>query len=177
MVGCNKVSSNPEPATTNSSEPPNSTELPATSNPSTEVPIVNSEEKVFPIEIGTYSLDELFSAGGGGCGMTLWEADTNFREDGGLFFSGGTDQGVGKTLIVLDGEFVTLTRTAASGEEFYGQQTSQTFATEDGAVSIDVDVALGKPGEIESVNIPQGTLKIEAQGQTKEIPVVGDAGC
>ncbi len=94
-----------------------------------------------------------------------------------MFFNGADSTGNGKAFMVFDNGLTMLTRTAASGEEFYGQQTSQTFETEDGAIDVDVDVMLGEPGKIESVAISEGTVTVEAEGQTKELSVVGDAGC
>ena len=79
--------------------------------------------------------------------------------------------------MVFDNQLVSLTRTAASGEDFYGQQTSQTFATEDGEINVKVGVTLGELGKIESVAISEGRVTVETKGQTKEISVVGNAGC
>ena len=132
------------------------------------------ETSALPIEVNTFTFDKLFEAGGGGCGMTLWEPGTSPREDGALFFHGLEDA---MAFMVFDGEISKLSRTSASGEDFYGQQTAQTFITGDGAIAVQVSVTLGTSGEIESVSIPEGTITINTQGQTKDIPVVGDAGC
>ena len=40
-----------------------------------------------------------------------------------------------------------------------------------------VNVTLGVPGEIESASISEGTININTEEETKDIPVVGDAGC
>ena len=179
LSGCNTASPNAE-SVSNSSEPSDATEItetPSDSFTDSQTPDESSQSEPFPVAVGTYTSDELFAAGGGGCGMTLWEKGTNFRENGGLFFNGFSNTGDGEAFVMLDSELVPLTRTAASGEAFYGQQTSQTFEAKDGAVDVDVDVTLGEPGEIESVAISEGTVTIEAEGQTKELSVVGDAGC
>lgn len=134
-----------------------------------------TEISEFPIEVGVFeSINALFDAGGGGCGMSLSKTGTSPQANKTLFFHGIPEN---PALMIFDGQVRRLSRTAASGEEFYGQQTSQTFMTEDDAVVVQVNVALGAEGEIESVNLPEGLLTIETQGQKLNIPVVGDAGC
>jgi hypothetical protein len=150
------AASSPDAPTSSPSPVPESPASPAASSPA----------------IGTYTVDELFEAGSGGCGMTLWSSDAS-PQAGFLFFN-GVD---GNMLMRVDGDLVWFTRTAASGDEFYGQQTSQTFVSEDGSITVTVEVTLGEPGEIESVAIPAGTLQVEQNGQILTLPVVGDAGC
>ena len=70
-----------------------------------------------------------------------------------------------------------MSRTVAEGKDFYGQKTEQTFVTGDQAIAIRVNVNLGTEGEIESVNIPSGTITVTTQGKTKEFSIMGDAGC
>ncbi len=123
--------------------------------------------------VDTFTTNELFAAGGGGCGMSLWRADAEPREEGFLFFSGLE----GSAMMRFDGELVALERDETTGEEFYGQYTSQTFVAPDDSLSATANVVLGEPGEIESVAIPAGTLLIQAGSATTEIPVTGDAGC
>ncbi len=135
----------------------------------------NTDNSDFPIEVGVFnSIDELFESGGGGCGMSLWRTEQSSQANRTLFFHGMAES---KALMIFDGKVNRLSRTAASGEEFYGQQTTQTFMTEDSAIVVKVTVELGTKGEIESISIPKGLLKIETQGQTASIPVAGDAGC
>jgi hypothetical protein len=124
-------------------------------------------------QVEGFTMDELFDIGGGGCGMSLSKAGNNPPE-GTLFFNGMDEN---STLMKINGEWVKFQRTEATGEDFYGQKNSQTFVSEDGEIEVKVDVELGEKGEIESVEIPQGTLQIEQAGETVEIPVVGDAGC
>ncbi|MEO0409135.1 MAG: hypothetical protein AAF289_17465, partial [Cyanobacteria bacterium P01_A01_bin.135] len=90
-----------------------------------------------------------------------------------IFFNGLDELAI----IPIGGEMVRLERKTATGEEFYGQFTSQTFVAPDASVSATANVVLGEPGEIESVNIPSGTLIIQSNAEVTEIPVVGDAGC
>lgn len=127
----------------------------------------------FPFAVTTYTFNELNEVSAGGCGMSLWRAGESPRAEGILLFHGIDEPAVMR----FDGEFQSLERTAATGEEFYGQQSEQTFATADGETTVRVSVALGEPGEIESVAIAQGTLAIETEGLINEIPVEGDAGC
>ncbi|WP_156119876.1 hypothetical protein [Leptolyngbya sp. KIOST-1] len=128
-------------------------------------------------EVESFTVDELFAQGGGGCGMTLWERTGGPPEGGFVFFNGlPQPSGDGFTLMKLDGEFVRFRRTEATGPEFYGQQTSQTFVSQDDTLQLQVETTLGEPGEIESVAV-EGTLQLEQNGDTLEIPVEGDAGC
>ena len=140
-----------------------------------EIPnVVSPEKATLPIEVGTFTTDELFDAGGGGCGMTLWESGTNVQQKGFLFFHGLEDA---EAFMVFNHKITNLSRTFAEGEDFYGQKTEQTFVSRDRAVTVRVNVKLGTEGEIESVNIPSGAISITTQGKTKEFSVVGDAGC
>ncbi len=127
--------------------------------------------------IDRFTIDELFAQDGGGCGMTLWHRDDGLRSPGYLFFNGlAQPSAEAVALMKLNGEFIRFRRIAASGDEFYGQQTSQTFASPDDAIQLQIDVALGEPGEIESVSVA-GTLQLQQNGEMTEIPVLGDAGC
>ena len=140
-----------------------------------EIPHVIPQEKAnLPIKVGTFTTDELFAAGGGGCGMSLWPVNTNPQQEGFLFFHGLGDS---KALMLFDGKMTNLSRKASQGEEFYGQQTQQVFMTEDGKISVEVTVNLGAEGEIESVNISNGTITVTAEDKTQKFSVVGDAGC
>jgi hypothetical protein len=116
--------------------------------------------------------DELFEMGSGGCGMTLWEPGAEPQE-GFLLFNDIE----GNMLMRVDGELTRFTRTDASGEEFYGQHTSQTFVSEDGNTTVTLEVTKGERGEIESFAIPEGAMQVEHNDQTVIMPVVGDAGC
>lgn len=127
--------------------------------------------------IDRFTLDELFAQDGGGCGMTLWHRDDGLRSAEYLFFNGLAQPSTDAVaLMKLNGEFTRFRRVAALGDEFYGQQTSQTFVSPDDALQLRVDVTLGQPGEIESVSV-EGTLQLQQNGETTEIPVLGDAGC
>ncbi|ELS02472.1 hypothetical protein Xen7305DRAFT_00021860 [Xenococcus sp. PCC 7305] len=140
-----------------------------------EIPDVTPQETAsLPIKVGTFTSDELFDAGGGGCGMTLWESKTDVQQAGFLFFHGIED---GAAFMVFDENLTTLSRTTAEGQEFYGQKTEQTFVTDDQAITVQVKVNLGAEGEIESVGIPNGLITVTTQGKTKEFFVMGDAGC
>ena len=94
-----------------------------------EIPDVTPQETAtLPIEVGTFTTDDLFEAGGGGCGMTLWESDTNAPQTGFLLFHGIEDAAA---FMVFDDKMTTLSRTVAKGKDFYGQKTEQTFVTGD----------------------------------------------
>lgn len=132
------------------------------------------ETSILSIKVGTFTTDELFEAGGGGCGMTLWKPETNPQKEGSLFFHGLEDA---MSFMVFDSKMTKLNRTNSRGENFYGQQTEQTFITEDQKITVQVKITPGAEGEIESVNIPSGTITVITEGKTQELPVVGDAGC
>ncbi|MBD2115008.1 MULTISPECIES: hypothetical protein [Cyanophyceae] len=147
--------------------------LQATSSPLLNEPTSNP---ALPV-IDRFTLDELFAQDGGGCGMTLWHRDDGLRSQEYLFFNGLAQPSADAVaLMKLNGEFIRFRRIAASGDEFYGQQTLQTFASPDDAIKLQVNVALGEPGEIESVSV-EGTLQLQQNGEMMEIPVLGDAGC
>lgn len=127
--------------------------------------------------VDRFTLDELFAQDGGGCGMTLWHRDDGLRATGYLFFNGLAQPAADAVaLMKLNGEFIRFRRIAASGSEFYGQQTSQTFASSDNAIELQVNVTQGEPGEIESVSVA-GTLQLQQNEEMAEIPVLGDVGC
>ena len=127
----------------------------------------------FPLTVDTFTFDRLREVNAGGCGMSLWKAGESPRAEGILFFH-GIDEAA---YMMFEGEIQPLERTAAVGEEFYGQQSEQSFETADGAIAAEVKVTLGEPGEIESVAISEGTISIEAEGAVTELEVIGDAGC
>lgn len=105
--------------------------------------------------------------------MTLWSPERS-SGDRYLFFHGLNESPME---MKIDGKIVRFKRTEASGTEFYGQQTTQTFVSEDGMIQVTAEVVLGPPGEIESVAIPSGTLRISQTEQAIDLSVIGDAGC
>lgn len=155
-----------EPSSTDASEMDSSEETSASET-------MTTASAMTAVNIGKFTSDELFEAGGGGCGMSLNTVDGNWQE-GGLFFHGIEDE---PAFMKIDGNLVQLTRTAAQGESFYGQRTEQTFTNSDGTFLVEVMVTLGEPGEIESVTIPEGMMMIDQGGTQVEFPVEGDAGC
>ncbi|MBW4460610.1 MAG: hypothetical protein KME47_10260 [Nodosilinea sp. WJT8-NPBG4] len=157
VVACTPVDNRPQTTSSPVLSPP-------TSNPT--VPVIDR-----------FTLDELFAQDGGGCGMTLWHRDDGLRPTGYLFFNGLVQPSVDAVaLMKLNGEFIRFRRIAASGDEFYGQQTLQIFASPDDAIKLQVNVTLGEPGEIESASV-EGNLQLQQNGEMTEIPVLGDAGC
>ncbi len=132
------------------------------SNPETPTPPSPS--------IGEFSLAEnnLY-----GCGMALWKPDRADRERY-VFFNGIDD---GSMRMLIDGKLLEFKRVDGSGQDFYGQKTTQTFRSNDGTITVSATVTLGEQGEIESVAIADGTIQVERDGATVEVPVVGDAGC
>ncbi|MFQ3627037.1 MAG: hypothetical protein SNJ81_05635 [Cyanobacteriota bacterium] len=79
--------------------------------------------------------------------------------------------------MLIDGKRLEFSRVDGSGQDFYGQKTTQTFRSAEGTITASVMVTLGEQGDIENVAIADGTIQIERAGATVEVPVVGDAGC
>lgn len=132
------------------------------------------------VSLDTFGPEELFQQGSGGCGMTLWRVGGDPRTDGILFFNRlqtGPNTTQATALIKLDGEFVRLQRISASGEAFYGQAPMQIFQDTSGKIQVEVMVKRGAAGEIESVGISKGLLRVKQQQHLVEAAVVGDAGC
>lgn len=124
------------------------------------------------VSIDSFTTDEIFAVGSGGCGMTLWPVSNS---DEYILFNGLPDTGM---WMKLDGTMTQFRRTAASGPKFYGQSASQTFVSQDGAIAVEVTASVGAEAGYESVNIQQGRLVLEGpSGGTTEIMVAGDAGC
>ncbi len=124
------------------------------------------------ISIDTFTVDELFTVGGGGCGMTLWSVDSpgDF-----IFFNGLPGDSM---WMKLNGDMTAFRRTAASGPELFGQSATQTFMSNDRSIEVNVTANVGTERGYESINIEQGQLTLkEASGNTIEVAVAGDAGC
>lgn len=122
------------------------------------------------VDIDSFTTDELFAMGSGGCGMTLWPVDTQEY----IFFNGLEDTGM---WMKLDGDMTQFRRTSASGPEFYGQAGSQSFVSLDSTTEVQVTVNVGSEKGYESVNVEQGTLRLETPNGATEITVAGNAGC
>ncbi|MEM6716407.1 MAG: SH3 domain-containing protein [Cyanobacteria bacterium P01_C01_bin.147] len=124
------------------------------------------------VSIDTFTLDELFTVGGGGCGMTLWAADNPGEF---IFFNGLPGDSM---WMKLNGDMTAFRRTAASGPELFGQSASQTFVSSDRNIEVNVTANVGTERGYESVNIEQGQLMLKAvSGAPLTVPVEGDAGC
>ena len=160
LIACNaedKTDQNPENNTTETSQPANSVSPASTPK----------------VTWSLITLDELFDAGSGGCGMSLWPAGSKPQE--GLMFFNGIDSG--SMLMKINGQFVNFEKESGVGEEFYGQHLQQTFSNADLDLIVETDVVLGELGEIESVEISSGTVSLISGESREEIAVVGDAGC
>jgi hypothetical protein len=137
-----------------------------------------------PPVVSEFTSDQLFSSGGGGCGMTLWEPQTA-EQHRYIFFNGfessdrfGKLFDRGSMFMMIDGQMTKFSRISGRGENFYGQKLFQTFQSSDLKIRVEVEVTLGKAGEIESVAIAKGVIRIKKVGERAiVIPVIGDAGC
>lgn len=90
-------------------------------------------------KVGEFIPQQLIESGVGGCGMTLRQPSSNPQRY--VFFHGLQPN---SARMIINGESVQLRRIAVSGNEFYGQQTSQTFESLSGATQVEVDVAACK---------------------------------
>ena len=129
------------------------------------------------LEIGQFTLQEIYDIGAAGCGMTLWNAADNSQPPGERSFLLINGLEENSMLMKIDGSVVRFQRTDFEGEAFYGQYLSQTFENSEQGIQVSADVVLGEQGEIESVSISEGMLRIEMNGAEQEFAVVGDAGC
>lgn len=160
------------------SSPVSPTISPTSSQATSPTPTVSPTAELTSLKAEPYTTDELFQQGGGGCGMALWNLESDLPPKNMLFSNGIADKpNDALALMKINGKWVRLRRSDATGEDFYGQKTSQTFVSQDDTIQVQVDVNLGKPGEIESVAIDQGTLRVKQNEQVLEIPVRGGAGC
>lgn len=160
------------PSNPSESTPPTPAPSEAIQSP---MPTINADAA---ISVTSFTVDQLFEQGGGGCGMSLWQPEAGLRPAGLLFFNRAHQkESDAFTLMQINGEFVRFRRIGATGQAFYGQKTSQTFTSQDGKIQLQVNVQLGQPGEIESIAIAQGTIQITLNAKTLTIPVQGDAGC
>lgn len=123
------------------------------------------------VAVGTFTGDELFASGAGGCGMTLLVAgEADF-----VFFHGVEPSSM---RMKLNGELLTFDRTSFSGEEFYGQAPSQQFVSTDGGSRVSVSVVQGEQVDQEVFNIDSGTIQVESAGEVVTLDdLVGDVGC
>ncbi|MGB3199405.1 MAG: hypothetical protein WBA99_00795 [Nodosilinea sp.] len=175
LMSCTPTVDPTEDGTANPPSPAPKLPTPGTPEPDDLAP--GTVPQADTLEVDSFTGDELFAQGGGGCGMTLWPQSEESPPERLVFFNGlAQPPDNGFTLMKINGEFVRFRRTTAAGEAFYGQQTAQTFASQDNNIQLQVDTTLGEPGEIESIAV-EGTLQIQQNGATLTMPVQGDAGC
>jgi len=122
------------------------------------------------VTIESFTSDELFASGAGGCGMTLLQPG-----QGGFVFFNGVEPG--SMRMKFDGQMQTFTRTSQSGEEFYGQAPNQEFTNQDDGTRVSVSVVQGDQVGPEVFRIDEGSIQVERAGEVIDIDVVGDVGC
>ncbi|MEM6667270.1 MAG: hypothetical protein AAF638_12805 [Pseudomonadota bacterium] len=133
--------------------------------------VINVDE----LGLGSFSLTDQRIPGG--CGMLLERADT---PDAFVFFNTLASEGQASTgYVILANSLVTVTRTDAVGDPMgFGQFAGQTFASRDGATTVEVTVSAGPTDpDGESVPITEGTLIITGADGRTQLPVRGDMGC
>lgn len=131
------------------------------------------------IDIGGFTLDEIYDLGAAGCGMTLWRTAAQDAAPGERTFILVNGMEENSMLMKLNDEVMRFRRTEHSGEEFFGQYPEQTFANETRGVQVQVSVDAGsrEASEGEVITISSGTVTVTMGGEVVDIPVVGDVGC
>lgn len=123
--------------------------------------------------INTFTIDELFAAKGGGCGMTLQAKAAKGTKDF-LFFNGISPNSM---LMKINNKMTRFSLVEAVGNEFYGQKNFQIFVSEDKKIEVRIAVVQGERGEIESLGISTGVMLVKSGDSFQELAVIGDAGC
>ncbi len=175
LSACAPESTQSRPTASPATTPAATTPTVASPSPPSAVGASPPQEQA--IAIGDFGFEDIDKLGAAGCGMTLWHPEEAAKGGGDRRFILLNGLEADSMLMRLNGDVVRFRRTAASGDDFYGQKTSQTFVSQDGTTTVRVNVALGKKGEIESVEIKDGTLRVEQESGAVELPVIGDAGC
>ncbi|PZO43292.1 MAG: hypothetical protein DCF19_04910 [Pseudanabaena frigida] len=124
-------------------------------------------------DINTFTIDELFAAKGGGCGMTL-QAKAAKGTKNFLFFNGISPNSM---LIKINNKMTRFSLVEAVGNDFYGQKNFQIFVSEDKKIEVRIAVVQGQRGEIESLGISTGVMLVKTGDSFQELAVIGDAGC
>lgn len=110
---------------------------------------------------------------GRGCGMTLWKLSRK-ASDHFVFFNGIEPNSMEMS---INGNLQKFTRIKGSGQQFYGQMTSQTFQNQNKTIIVEVNVELGKKVETEVTLISKGTIRVKRDKDVVSFAVRGDAGC
>lgn len=130
-------------------------------------PSLDSVQEVQTVELGTLSPQELET---GQCGLFLW---TNASEPR-LVFASLND---GNASMIINGENLEFTRSAAEGQEHYGQFELQSFIGADMSVKLNM-VIERRTSIVDGAAIPSATLRVtEASGWETVVPVGGLIGC
>lgn len=178
IAACSPTSEPVEEATTPSAPTASVTAPPDSNGPESSVAQAPSDtETQASVDIGSFTLNEIYDLGATGCGMTLWREEVHEAAPGERTFTLVNGIEDDSMLMKLNGEVIRFSRTEGSGAEFYGQYEEQTFQNEARDVTVQVSVETGEPGEIESVAIPAGTITVIMGGEEVTFPVMGDAGC
>ena len=103
----------------------------------------------------------------------------NASNPAGMLLFSGIDQPM---LMKINQSFVEFELEERQGEEFYGQRTQQTFSNSELRMTVDIQVNLGEPGELNSVAIPNATVQLERDADVgvqkiEAIAVFGDTDC
>lgn len=123
------------------------------------------------LEVGTYTIDDLFTVSEAGCGMVLRRPSDRASS---YIFANSLEPN--DTWMRINGTMTRFRRTSASGEAFYGQTTNQRFISVDGALQVELTITPGAQ-DYEVVEITDGTLTIRRGEAQQTFRVVGDAGC
>lgn len=130
--------------------------------------VIASENKV--LQMGEFTREQLRQSVS--CGIYLEKLNRAETEYTWVFVQGvGTEPAE----MMINGRMIVLNPTTVDKPPV-NQRMSQSFLSQDRAVSARFDLQIGTPTSHESVSV-SGTLKVRRNGQEVNLPVKGSYGC
>lgn len=130
--------------------------------------VIASENKV--LQMGEFTREQLRQSVS--CGIYLEKLNRAETEYTWVFVQGfGTEPAE----MMINGRMIVLNPTTVDKPPV-NQRMSQSFLSQDRAVSARFDLQIGTPTSHESVSV-SGTLKVRKNGQEVNLPVKGSYGC
>lgn len=130
--------------------------------------VIASENKV--LQIGEFTREQLRQSVS--CGIYLDKLNRAETEYTWVFVQG---DGTEPAEMMINGRMIVLNPTTVDKPPL-NQRMSQSFLSQDRAVSARFDLQIGTPTSHESVSV-SGTLKVRINGQEVNLPVKGSYGC
>lgn len=130
--------------------------------------VIASENKV--LQMGEFTREQLRQSVS--CGIYLEKLNRAETEYTWVFVQG---DGTEPAEMMINGRMIVLNPTTVDKPPL-NQRMSQSFLSQDRAVSARFDLQIGTPTSHESVSV-SGTLKVRINGQEVNLPVKGSYGC